>query len=212
MKKIFILLFLYTFFILPIMNLELQASITADYLSYSEVVLNTGKLIRDFTKEEINALAKRTDGTYFYQIVIAQENQEVIGTYVSNTLFSADNRGQTDIEYNVDVQVETNMKVSFTANGSVAVSGSGKLNDVKKEASAKAGLEYNKTTSSSVKEKQSLSIIIEPNSRAIIYLTGDLAISNGYVAVYGFFYKKCGGCYEFVTLKSQYARIEKISL
>ena len=112
----------------------------------------------------------------------------------------------------VDVQVETNMKVSFSANGSVAASGSGTLSDIKQEASAKAGLEYSKTTSTSVKEKQTLSLVIEPNSRAIIYLTGDLAVSNGYVSVYAFFYKAYGGCYEFVTLKSQYARIEKISL
>lgn len=212
MKKLFILLFAYSFILLPILSLEVKASISADYLNYSEIVLNTGKLIRDFTKDEIKELSKKADGTYFFQLVIIQENNEVLGSYVSNTLFSADNRGLTDITYDVDVQVETNMKVSFSANGSVAASGSGTLSDIKQEASAKAGLEYSKTTSTSVKEKQTLSLVIEPNSRAIIYLTGDLAVSNGYVSVYALFYKAYGGCYEFVTLKSQYARIEKISL
>ena len=105
-----------------------------------------------------------------------------------------------------------NNKVSFSTSGQISGSGSGNINKIKAEASAKAGVEYSNSTTISRKEKQTMKITVEPGSRCIIYLTGNLTVNNGVCAYYEFFYRSLYGGYEFVTLESQYAKIEKVKI
>ena len=60
----------------------------------------------------------------------------------------------------------------------------------------------------SVKEKKTISLTVEPNSQYMVVIKGTMNISNGYVRITTLLYKT-GGFYEFVTLESQYAALEK---
>lgn len=211
-KKLVMLafLFLYTIFIFGYINVYAEES--ADYLTYSEVMLSSGKLLRDFTELERTSMYKYTDDYCFMGVLVYIENQAVDASYISNTLYSIDNTSQTSIEYTLEYSVETNNKVSFqtteSINGGLGLS-SGKI---KGDMAAKATIDYSESTTKSIKEKKTMKLEIEPNSRLIVYLTGNLSVTNGCFAAYYFSIKLCQGCFEFVTLKSQFSKMEKRSI
>ena len=211
MKYIKLLIFIYLFIIFPSLALEAE-ELVDDYHTYVEIVMTTGKLMKNFTREEVEEYYKKAEGLYLFKIYVQPIYQNIDATYISNTLFSVDNRSKSDVDYEVDIAIETNNKISFSMDGSLQASGGGTIKKIKAEASTKTNVGFNASTSKSIKEKKSTKIKVEANSRAIIYLIGDMSITNGIVVVYRMFYKAYTGGYEFVTLKSQYAKIEKRSI
>ncbi|MBQ9449548.1 MAG: hypothetical protein IJU60_06725 [Acholeplasmatales bacterium] len=214
MRKTIILFYVIFFIFFPLRFLSVGAEelydVNNDYKTFVEIIMSSGKLLKNFTDEELEAeLAKTYEGVHFYDVVIEEVNKNVKASYISNTLFSVENKSATDVKYDVSIQVETNNTVSFSTSGSISASGGFNLNKVKAEAAAKASVEYSEKTTKSIKEKKEMNLVVEANSRAIIYLTGELTISNGVISIYGFFYRICSGGYEVVTLNSQYARLEK---
>lgn len=214
MKKIYMLILSYLCVIVLAFTVEVRAADFAetDYQSFVEIMLTSGKLLKNFTSRELDELLPKTDGTYFFQAVVYPVTKNVQASYISNTLFSVHNKSNTDITYDVDVQVEMNNKVTFSSSGQISGSTSGTINKVKAEASAKSGVEYSNSTTISRKEKQTMKITVEAGSRCIVYLTGNLTVNNGVCAVYEFFYRSVYGGYEFVTLESQYAKVEKVKI
>lgn len=211
MKKIIVVLLLIIFVVMPFKVFNCYAE-SSDYLSYSEVMLSSGKLIRYYTQEELMELYKKTDGIYLYSIVIYIDNKAIDGSYISNTLYSVDNTSATDIEYTLEYTIETNNKVSFQTGGQLSASAAGTIKKVKAEAAGKASIDYSKTTTKSVKEKRTMKLTVEANSRLIVYLTGEVTVTNGVCSVYYMFHKAYTGAFEFVTLKSQFSKLEKRSI
>ena len=183
----------------------------SDYLTYQEIIMSSGKLIKNWTQAELDELLDNTE-THFFGVYIVVENQNVQASYIASVKECMENTGNTDNTLDVNYSVETNTKVSFSSSGSVSASGSGNLNKIKAEASAKAGVEYNNSTTTSTKETRKLSITVEPNSQYMVVTKGSLSITNGVVELYKFWIRVCYGCFEIVTLQSQYAELEKRSL
>lgn len=211
MKKIFVCIIMFMLTMFFANSLEVKAAIeeTSDYLTYQEIIMSSGKLIRNFTESEKNEILAKDGGSKFMGVKVIPESQSVKASYIASVKECMENMGSTPININVDYTVETNTKVSFSSSGSVSASGGGTISKVKAEASAKANVEYSKTTTESVKEKRTLSITVEPGSQYMVVTKGNLSISNGMVEVYYFWIRVCYGCYEFVTLESQYAALEK---
>lgn len=210
MKKMIMAISIFLGILFFMDTLEIKASEdTCDYLTYQEIILSSGKLIKNFTEEERKEILARSTGTKFIGVEVIPECQSVKASYIASVKECMENMGDTPITINVDYTVETNTKVSFSSSGSVSGSGGGTISKIKAEASAKANVEYSKTTSESIKEKRSLSITVEPGSQYMVVTKGNLSISNGMVEVYYFWIRVCYGCYEFVTLESQYAALEK---
>lgn len=212
MKKLLIVLGILIYLVFPFAYLNVHAEESSDYLSYSEIMLSSGKLIRYYTKEEYDDLILKTEGSYFMDVVVVIDNKAVDGSYISNTLYSVENTSKTSIDYNLEYSIETNNKVSFQTSESISASGSGTINKVKAECAAKASVDYSNVTSTSVKEKRTMKLTIEPDSRLIVYLTGEVTLTNGVVAVYYFWIRSYTGAFEFVTLKSQFSKMEKRSI
>jgi hypothetical protein len=212
MKKKFVILFLIFYFFFGISALKGYAEESSDYLSYSEIMLSSGKLIRYYTQEEYEQLIKKTEGGYWMDILVIIDNKAVDGSYISNTLYSVENTSKTAIEYNLEYSIETNNKVSFQTSESLSASGGGTIKKVKVECAAKASIDYSTTTSTSVKEKRTMKLTIEPDSRLIVYLTGEVTVTNGVCAVYYWWVRAYVGAFEFVTLKSQFSKMEKRSI
>ena len=183
----------------------------SDYLTYQEIIMSSGKLIKNWTNKDKEEVLDSTDW-HFFGIYVTVENQNVQSSYIASVKECMENTADTDITLDVNYSVETNTKVSFSSSGSVSSSGSGTLGKIKAEASAKAGVEYSKTTTTSTKETRKLSITVEPNSQYMVVTKGSLSVTNGVVEVYRFWIRVCYGCFEIVTLQSQYAELEKRSL
>ena len=211
-KKLGWLAFLFLYAITLFGYIEVNAEESADYLSYSEIMLSSGKLIKDFTIEEREAMYKYTEGRYFIDIVPYFENRSVDGSYISNTLYSIDNTSKTSIEYTLEYTVETNNKVSFQTSDSISSQFGFTKGKIKGDLAAKATVDYTETTTKSIKEKKTMKLEIEPNSRLIVYLTGNISVTNGVFALYFMGGRTFVGCFEFVTLKSQFSKMEKRSI
>lgn len=212
MKKIFGLILCFLIFLCINHVFQIHAT-SEDYTTYVEIMLNEGKLMNNFTDEEMCIMYNQIKGSTFMDVKVHEENKNIEGTYISNTLYSVENKGSTDVTYEILVDVETTNKVSFNASGSLNGSvSSGKSGGVKEDIGAKCGLEVTSSTTSSRKEKQTMKFSVEGGSRAIVYLTGNLSVTNGVAVMYVFWIKKCEGAFEIVTLKNQYARMEKVAI
>ena len=211
-KKSMLLTFLFLYVIFIFGYINVYAEEAADYLSYSEIMLSSGKLIKDFTDEERMAMYKYIEGSYFIEVVPYFENKSVDGSYISNTLYSIDNTSQTSIEYTLEYTVETNNKVSFQTTESISNQFGFTAGKIKGDLAAKGTIDYSEVTTKSVKEKRIMKLEIEPNSRLIVYLTGNLSVTNGCFSLYFFGNKTFTSCFEFVTLKSQFSKMEKRSI
>lgn len=214
MKRFLKTIFIFVFTCFMFKAVKVNAGVTDDsnseYLTYSEIIMASGKLLRDFTQEELDEYLKPiTEGIHFFNVFIVPINQNVKATYITNTLFSVENRSTSSVEYSFSVQVETTNVVSFSSSLQTSGSVGGTIKKVKAEASLKSNIEYSNKTTTSVKEKRTMDLNVEANSRAIIYLMGELTITNGVFSVYEFFFNVLNGGYEFAILNTQYARLEK---
>ena len=211
MKKIIFFLFVVNFLILPLSFLDVYAE-DSDYLAYIELIMSTGKLIRNYTTEEMTELKKKTEQFAFFGITIAKDNVGTKATYISSIVVSFENSGTSAIELTKEIQVETNQKISFSTGGQISGGIGGNLKKIKGELAAKADVKYSEERSQSVKEKKTMKIKIEPNTKMILYLTGDLLVYNGCFSYYSFFIREFSAAYEFVILNTQYERLEQAKI
>ena len=216
MKK-FKILFLFAFiFLIPNMfevNAKTETPVdNADYLTYQENIMASGKLIRDFKDKEIEEALSLDQRVLTNGFVINMVNQNVECSYIAYVQECLENASTTNININVNVTVETNNKVTFTSSGSISLSTGKTLKALKSEAAAKASLEYTTSTYKSVKETRTTTLTVEANSQYMVVVKGNLRISNGVVKLYLSGMKYLYGLFEFVTLESQYTSIEKRSL
>ena len=205
-KKIFIFMFLV---ILTLSYLDFNAyADNSDYKTFSEVIMANGKLLANFTDKEFEECFSKLN-KQFFGVSVYIENDNVDATYISNTLWSVTNTSSTDVTYNVKVETETTNKTTFSANSSASAGASGNISGIKGEISAKCGVDYSSQTTKSVKQTETMSLVVEAGSSAIVYLTGNLSITNGVASSYVFFIEVVKGGFEFAILKNQYARVEK---
>jgi hypothetical protein len=193
-------------------SLSIDAS-TDDYTSFVEIIMSDGKLLANFTENEYEEYYSNIQNRKMFGYLIYVENENVESTYISNTLYSIENSSNSNITYQIDVVVETNNKTTFKATGELNGKVSGKKgNDIKGEIGAECGLEYSDSTTESRMETQKLDVIVESNSRCVIYLTGNLLITNGVLKHYTMWLETYRGGFEIVTLQNQYTRIEKVKI
>jgi hypothetical protein len=187
---------------------------TENYQTFSEIIMAEGKLIVNFTEEEYNSMIENLNEVKFFGYSSYVENTNVDATYISNTLYSIENDGSTPVSYQIDVVIDTKNTIKFSASGSLngELNASSKAKGLKGQLGAKVGISYSSESEESRKETQKLDVIVEPQSRCVIYLTGNLSISNGVACYHAFFIKTSCGAFEIVVLKNQYTRIEKAKL
>ena len=210
MKKFFIS----AFFIITIILCQV-VDVYADsdsYETFNEIMLTDGKLLVYFTDAEYEAYFAKVKKTTFWGLNVYVVNDNVDATYISSTLYSVENRGQTDVNYELDIVVETARKTTWSVSASANGTAKGNISSYKAELAAKAGVEYNDTTTSSKKETQKLKVTVEKNSRAIVYLIGNARVTNGVCAGYIFFVNTFACGFEYFTIINQYPRMEKRSL
>lgn len=205
--KIFGIIFLFIFIF---NSIDLYAE-DQDYLTYQEIIMSSGKLIKNYTEEEINSLMHSQ--TYkAHGEIITIDNQNVQASYISRVTELMENSSSSSIVYDVSYQVETSMKVSFSFSGTFSAEASGKIGAIKSEVSAKIGIDYSTMETRSEKENRVLKVNVDPNSQYMVVIKGNLTVTNGLYELYLFFVRIRYGLFEIVTLQSQYAALEKRSL
>ncbi len=208
-RKLIIILYSIAFLFIPLSLVEIRAE--ENYESYVDLIMSSGKLIRDFTEEEYYEAVRGSETNVLFGFEVNPINSGVKASYISNTIVSFNNSGETEIKISRDIDIETNNVVTFssTISGEASVSGGNKL--LKEQIAIKASVSYSEKSEESVKMRTKMDVVVEPNSSMIIYLTGSLTVFNG-----GYSYYFSGrlleqGLYEYVILNSQYSKLEKVS-
>jgi hypothetical protein len=212
MKKILILSSI-TFLLLTIslMSNQTSAVLIAEYLTYPELIMESGKLSRDFTSEEYDKYLEGTYTNWMFGIAVNIVNKNVRTSYISDVIYSYTNNSNTDIKYTLDIQKETKKTCSFQTSASVGGSASGNINKIKAEVSAKANVDYATTEVQSEKVTQKYDVVIEAHSNIIVFLEGHLLITNGVLSIYDFWIRTSGS-FELAILQDQSIRVEKSSI
>lgn len=208
------------YFIVIILTITLYAMFTSnvnadstEYQSFSEIIMPTGKLLCNFTDEEMDSYLEKVHDYIFSGVNIYEVNSNVDASYISEILYAITNDSESDVTYQLDVVYETSKKISVTTSKSLSgtMSTSSK-SFVKSELSGKLGIDITTTETTSKKQTEKLDVVVEKHSKMIIYLDGNLMVSNGVLAVFIFGKVVAEGGYEVVTLKNQYVRVEKASI
>ncbi len=212
MKKILILSSI-TFLLLTISLMSNQASavLIAEYLTYPELIMESGKLSRDFTSKEYDKYLEGTYTNWMFGIAVNVVNKNVRTSYISDVIYSYTNNSNTDIKYTLDIQKETKKTCSFQTSASVGGSASGNIKKIKAEVSAKANVDYATTEVQSEKVTQKYDVVIEAHSNIIVFLEGHLLITNGVLSIYDFWFRT-SGTFELAILQDQSIRVEKSSI
>lgn len=182
------------------------------YEAFNEVMMVNGKLLANFTDSELKEYYEKVKHRQFWGINVYVVNKNVETTYISSTLYSVDNRGDTDVTYELDIVVETSQKTSWNVSGEMSGSAKGTINSFKSDLAAKAGVKFDSTTNQSRKETQKMKLTVEKNSRAIVYLMGNARVTNGVCACYVFWVNVATCGFEYFTIVNQYPRLEKRKL
>lgn len=209
MKKIlsFVLLF-----ISIILCSVIECYAEDSYETYNEIMLVEGKLLRDYTDEEMEEYLKNVTKRIFWGVQVYTVNKNVEATYISSTLYNVENRGDTDVSYELDIVVDVSNKTSWSVSGSLSGTAKGSIKSFKTDLAAKAGIDYSSTTTESRKETQKLKVTVEKGSRAIVYLMGNARVTNGVCACYMCFINVASCGFEYFSLVNQYPRLEKRKL
>lgn len=209
MKKLITIILV---FITIMLCSTVQCYAEEDYETYNEIMMSSGKLLKNFTDEELAEYMKNVKKTTFWGINVYTVNKNIEATYISSTLYNVENKGQTDVSYELDIVVEQAKTTTWSLSGSLNGTAKGTIKSFKTDLAAKAGIDYKSTTKESRKETQKLKVTVEKNSRAIVYLMGSARITNGVCACYIFFVPVASSGFQYFTLVNQYPRLEKRSL
>ena len=212
MKKILILSSIaFLLLTISIMSNQASAVLIAEYLTYPELIMESGKLSRDFTSKEYDKYLEGTYTNWMFGIAVNVVNKNVRTSYISDVIYSYTNNSNTDIKYTLDIQKETKKTCSFQTSASVGGSASGNINKIKAEVSAKANVDYATTEVQSEKVTQKYDVVIEAHSNIIVFLEGHLLITNGVLSIYDFWIRTSGS-FELAILQDQSIRVEKSSI
>lgn len=183
-----------------------------DYTAFSSINVSNGKLLRDYTKDELDAALDETKDRRFSGWRIKLFNKNVPCEFISSTLFSMYNTGTTAIKYKLQVNAENTVKTSISSTGSIeySVKGDGKVFSNKLDTALK--IEYDYSETALVKETEELNIEIDPNTLCIVYIKGTGLLTNGVARYYSFWISQNKGGFEYFTITDSYVRIEKIAL
>jgi len=94
----------------------------------------------------------------FWGINVYTVNQNVEATYISSTLYNVENKGDTDVSYELDVVVDVSNKTTWSVSGNLSGNAKGSIKSFKTDLAAKAGIDYSNTKTESRKETQKLKV------------------------------------------------------
>lgn len=215
MKKRLIILVLLILLMPQLFNVskKVKAEGEADYSNYetfSYMQFSKGKLLRNYSDEELSPHIKSTYKRRFRGWRIAYINYHVRCNFVSKTILSIVNTGSSAIEYEVEKTETTMNKVSVNVNGSLK--GGAKGTKIKGNLDASLGISKEREESVSCKTSESLKITVDPNTKVTVSLKGSGYLTNGYALYYDFWLKSYRGCFEYFELVDVYPKILKESI
>jgi hypothetical protein len=189
------------------MHMKVHAS--ANYQTYEDIELVTGKLLENFTEQEYQHYYEKVNPRMFMGWRVHKVCDHVKATYVTETLFSYYNDGFTPIEYKYTLSRKETSKLGLSATGSISLSTTkgDKLFKNNLDTSLKLSADYQITTED--KETYEVKLEVDPGTQVNLYTYGEGKLTNGVAARYVLFVRMERGGFEVFLVTTQYQRLEK---
>lgn len=215
MKKRILAIILAFFVLLSLSNIKgVHAegrldSDTSDYKKFSSMQLSSGKLLKNYSNEELDASVKACSKRKFMGWRIAYLNKHVRCNFQSKTILSIYNSGSSPITYKLSETQSKMYKVSVSTTGNIGGSVKGDVKGFKGGLDAKVGMENSITSTIEVKTAESLEIVVDPGTKANIYIKGSGYLTTGYAVMFTLWAKDYYGCFEYFEVVDCYPKIVK---
>ncbi len=211
-KKLLLLIILLTAFFFSKNINKSDASPKKDYTAFPFINVDSGNLLRNYSKETINNELYRVRKPKFIGWNIHKFNSNVRATFVTESLFSYKNEGTSPITYTLNIAKETTSKTSVSATDRIEIQVGQNGKEFKGSFSDELKISADYTTTELVKEQQNLSIVVDPGTICVGYVEGQGYYTNGIACYYVFWLENQIGAFEYFTITESYLRIEKLSL
>ncbi len=182
----------------------------SNYNGFSEVMLEEGKLLKNFTKDDYEQNYKSVSNRKFWGWNINIINKNVKANYIRSTAFEATNDGKDPHVYEVNVTTEQKIKTVLSASGEIKFDVKGKVKDFANNLSQKIGYEAKVESLIDTKKTEKLSIKVEENTKLLVTVVGSGFITNGVGAYYSLWLRQMRGGFEYFTIIQEFNRIEKV--
>ena len=209
MKK---LLFVGLIVILSLVFKSINVEASDDYNGFDEVVMESGKLLENFTDAEYNEYYSYVDKRKFWGWNVHIVNDKVPCTYIARTVYETTNDGTEEINYEVSVTTETEVRTIINASGSISYGLSGSVKKFKNDLDAEVDLEYKYQITEGKQRTEKIKIPVEGKTKLLVTVTGQGYVTNGVASLYMFWINIEKGGFEYFTITSEYQKIEKVAI
>ena len=207
MKK-FLILSIFLF--LCVCTTKVEAS--ESYNTFQEIEIYSGKMLADFTDEEYEEYYKEVDKRRFWGWRVKTVNKNIKAKFISETVFSYYNNGQTPITYKYELSRSIVDKFSISATGTIKYKMEGNVNKFKHNLDSEVKINVTSEAVTTTKEENNLEIIIDPKTVANLRILGEATITNGVAAYYIFWIRIQRGGFEYFVVTTQYPRLEVLPI
>ena len=190
MKK---LLFVGLIIILSLVFRSIKVEASDDYNGFDEVVMESGKLLENFTDAEYNEYYSYVDKRKFWGWNVHIVNDKVPCTYIARTVYETTN----DI---------------INASGSISYGLSGSVKKFKNDLDAEVDLEYKYQITEGKQRTEKIKIPVEGKTKLLVTVIGQGYVTNGVASLYMFWINVEKGGFEYFTITSEYQKIEKVAI
>lgn len=207
MKKILIIsIFLFLF----IVNKNVYAS--EGYDTFQEIEINSGKLLREYTKADYTKHYKKVDKRKFWGWRVNTVNSNVKAKFLSETVFSYYNNGTTPITYKYELSRTVVNKFNISATGNIKYKMDGSTAKFKHNLDAEVKINVTNEVVTTTSEENNLEIVIDPKTVANLKIVGEGRVTNGVAAYYIFWVRVQRGGFEYFVVTTQYPRLEVLPI
>lgn len=184
----------------------------SEYGGYSEVIMQEGKLLDNFTEAEYNAYYPEVDKVQFWGWRVNIVNKNVPCTYIKNTVYETANEGDEIITHEIDITTEQEIRTILNASGSISYNTKGDSKKFKHDLDVKVSLEYKYQNTESNKRTEKLKIPVEGKTKLLVTIVGSGYVTNGVGVYYMAWFKNQRGGFEYFTITNEFQKIEKVSI
>lgn len=205
MKKFLIAFYLFSF-IFIIGSLNVSANISTGHDEITKVYFNgDGKLLIDYTTEEINDCVKKIKRKGFgWKSVYFNYKRKI--QYDGEIIFSKVNRSDGIIKFTYDMQNETVNTVSTSKSGSINAKIGFDLSKIfgSITGGGSAGIDKKNVKESTIFKETKIDINIMPGTKLTLMTKGDAYITSGYSKYYFFWITVKKGSWETIEIDTVY--------
>lgn len=189
-----------------------KAQAAEEYNGYSEVIMQEGKLLANFTDAEYEEYYSKINNRLFWGWNIYIVNQNVPCTYINKTVYETTNTGSETITYEINVTTEQEIRTIISASGSISYGLSGSSEKkFKHDLDAKVSLDYKYQNTESNTKTEKLKIPVEGRTKLLVTVVGTGMVTNGVGSYYICWFENCRGGFEYFTITNEFQKIEKVS-